>query len=397
MININNKKLDHLLDQFVEKGVPGCGLAVSYKGETIYTGYRGMSRLEDQKAFDENTILQIYSCTKNITAAAVMKLYEDGLILLNDPLEKYLPFYKNVKVRVVDGGNEVYVTPAVKPLRIKELLTMTSGIPYGGIGSMARVDLAAIKDPYKLSTMELAREIAKVPLEFEPGTHFLYGYSFEVLGALVEAVSGKSFEEYLKEKIFDPLEMTRTTFTLKRDMEKDLATMYEFDENGGRVMSRDIVVNKREGSDFKAELGGQGLLSTVNDMLNFITMYAMGGANKGHRILSRNTIDLIRENHLEGEALQDMKAVTRRSWPWYEGYGWGLGCRTLISKTQAGSNGSLGEFGWCGASGTYFLADPEKQLAIAYAHQLWPCSNNMQDYCHPRVRNVVYAMLDDLD
>lgn len=392
-----NKKLQRLLDQFVDAGVPGCGLAVSYKGRTVFTGYSGYARLEDKKAFDENTVFQIFSCTKNITATAVMQLYEDGLILLNDPVEKYLPFYKDVKVRTVDGGNEVYVTPAARPLRIKDLLTMTSGIPYGGVGTMAMADLAAIQEPYKLSTMDLAKAIAKVPLDFEPGTHFHYGYSFEILGALVEAVSGKSFGDYLKEHVFTPLNMSHTTFTLQKNMEKDLAAVYQFDGAGGVVRSEEVVVNKREGSDYQAELGGQGLLSTLDDMLSFATMLAMGGTHHNHHILGRNTIDLMRQNHLEGQALEDMKTVTRRSWPWYEGYGWGLSFRTLLSRTQAGSNGSVGEFGWCGASGTYLLADLDKQLAIAYAHQMWPCSNNMQDYCHPRVRNMVYAMLDELD
>ena len=396
MSNIDSKKIDRLLNRFIEEGVPGCGLAISYQGEIIYTGYKGMARLEDQKVFDRNTVLQIYSNTKNVTATAIMKLYEDGLILLNDPVEKYLPFYKGVKVRGTDGSNEIYTLPAARPLRIKELLTMTAGIPYAGFGTMAMRDLASIQGFFRMPTMDLAKEIAKIPLDFEPGSHFQYGYCFEILGALVEAVSGQKFGTYLKEQIFDPLGMQHTTFTLTKEMEKDLATVYELGSNGGCVASKEAVVHKREGSGFEGEPGGEGLLSTIEDLIRFITMYAMGGKYNGHRILSRNTIDLMRENHLEGTALADMQAVTRRSWPWYEGYGWGLGGRTLISKTQAGSNGSLGEFGWCGAAGTYLLADPEKQIAIAYGHQLWPSSNNRQEYCHPRIRNVVYAMLDDL-
>lgn len=394
---MNAKKLDRLLERFVEEGVPGCALSVSYRGETVYTGYIGVARLEDGKRIDENTVYQIYSNTKNITATAVMKLYEEGLLLLNDPVEKYLPFFRDVKVRVADGANETYIFPAKNPLRIKELLTMTAGIPYGGAGTMAMRDLEMVGDLYNRSTMELAKEIAKVPLDFEPGTHFHYGLCFEVLAAVVEAVSGKRFGEYLREVIFEPLEMHHTTFTLTKEMEKDLATVYEFDGKGGRIASREAVVLKREGNGFAGELGGQGLLSTIGDMIHFATMFAMGGKYKGNRILSRNTIDLMRMNHLEGTALADMQAITKRSWPWYEGYGWGLGCRTLLSKQQAGSNGSVGEFGWCGAAGTYLMADPEKQLAVAYAHQMWPCSNNRQEYCHPRVRNVVYGMLDELE
>ena len=161
-MSMNTKKLDRLLERFVEEGVPGCALAVSYRGETVYTGYSGMARLEDGKQFDENTIFQIYSNTKNITATAVMKLYEEGLLLLNDPVEKYLPFFQDVKVRVADGANETYVFTAVKPLRIKELLTMTAGIPYGGFGTMAMRDLETVRDCFGKSTMELAKEIAKV-------------------------------------------------------------------------------------------------------------------------------------------------------------------------------------------------------------------------------------------
>ena len=126
---MNTKKLDRLLERFVEEGVPGCALAVSYRGETVYTGYSGMARLEDGKQFDENTIFQIYSNTKNLTATAVMKLYEEGLLLLNDPVEKYLPFFQDVKVRVADGANETYVFTAVKPLNVYGIITSTvSGI-----------------------------------------------------------------------------------------------------------------------------------------------------------------------------------------------------------------------------------------------------------------------------
>jgi len=393
---MDTSRLDRLLERCVEEGVPGCALAISYRGEKIYTGYRGVARLEDGKPVDENTVYQIYSNTKNITAAAVMKLFEEGQILLNDPVEKYLPFFKDVKVRLADGANEMYVIPAKNPLRIKELLTMTAGITYAGFGTMAMRDMAQIRDLYKLSVMDLAKEIAKIPLDFEPGTHFHYGMCFEVLAALIEAVSGKRFSEYLKETFFDPLEMPHTTFTLTKEMEKNLATVYEFDGKGGRVPSRDAVVHNREDDDSEEELGGEGLLSTLEDMIHFITMFAMGGIYKGRRILSRSTIDLMRMNHLEGTALADLQDITKRSWPWYEGYGWGLGCRTLMSKQQAGSPGNVGEFGWCGAAGTYMMADPEKELAIAYAHQMWPCSNNRQEYCHPRVRNVAYAILDEL-
>lgn len=392
---MSTEKIDALLEQFISVGIPGCALAVSYKGKIIYQGYRGLARIEDGKEVDQNTVYQLFSNSKCVTATAVMKLYEQGKLLLNDPVENYLPFFKDVKVRTIDGSNEISVKRAENPLRVKDLLTMTAGIPFIGQGTMTMADYAKIEDPYKMTTMELAERIAGIPLDFEPGTHYHYGMTFEILGALVEAVSGKRFGEYLKEEIFEPLEMQATTFVLTRAMEKDLASVYEFEKNG--LVKSSFVPVLTEDNGYKGESGGVGLLSTIGDMINFATMWAMGGEYKGHRILSRNTIDLMRENHLEGTAMEDFKAITKKSWPWYEGYGWGLGCRTLMSKTQSGSNGSIGEFGWCGAAGTYILADPGKQLAIAYAHQLMPVAGNKQDYCHPRIRNAVYSMLDEWD
>ena len=387
------KILDELLDNFLSIGVPGCALSISYKGEVVYTGYRGVARIEDGKTVDENTICQIYSNSKNITAVAVMKLFEQGHILLNDSIEMYLPFFKNLKVRTIDGSNEIHIKPLMRPLRIKELLTMTAGIPYIGQGTMAMRSYAEIENPFKITTMELAEKIATIPLDFEPGKHFHYGMCFEILGALIEAVSGKRLGEYLAEEIFEPLEMSSTTFRLTQSMKKDLASIYELKD--GKLMKSTAVPKLTDENGFKGEAGGEGLLSTIGDMINFATMLAMGGKYRGRQILSRNTIDLMRENHLEGNAMEDFNAIVEQSWPWFEGYGWGLGCRTLINKAKAGSNGSLGEFGWCGAAGTYLLADPEKQLGIAYAHQLMPVVGNLQDYCHPRIRNVVYSMVDE--
>ena len=138
-------------------------------------------------------------------------------------------------------------------------------------------------------------------------------------------------------------------------------------------------------------------MSTLGDLIKFAGMWGSGGVWKGKRLLSRNTIDLMRKNHLSGQPLKDFELMSEQAYPWYRGYSWGLAGRTLVDCQKAGSNGSTGEFGWCGAFGPYILADPEKELGVVYTHQMSPVIGGMQDFCHPRVRNVVYSILDEFE
>lgn len=391
---MNTEYIDRLLESFVEKGVPGCSLGISYKGKVIYRGWAGNANIEDGKKVDKDTVFQIYSNTKSITTVALLRLYEQGAFLLNDRVDKYLPFFKDLKVRTTDGSGEINICPARNPLRIKNLLTMTAGIPYNGTGTMAEKDLDF--DRFGMSTMEVAKRIAEVPLDFEPGTHYHYGLTFEIVAALCEELSGKPFNEFIDEMVLEPLGMKDTTFILTDDVREKLAITYEWTGNGLEKTPSKSAVPKITCDGPKCYSGGEGILSTVDDLLTFATMLSMYGKHNGNRIISKSTIDLMRRNHLEGQVMEDFKAITAKSWPWFEGYGWGLGCRTHIDPVQSGSNSSIGEFGWCGAAGTAIYCDPEKELAVAYAHQLFPCSVNLQDYCHPRVRNVAYAMIDDL-
>ena len=385
-------RLDALLDSFLAEGVPGCALLVTLHGKPVYERCRGYARLEDQATVTKDTVFQLFSNTKNLTTTAVMKLYEQGRILLNDPVSRYLPFFADLHYQCYDGSGETRLKPVSHPVTIRELLTMTSGIPSPGRGSMTQYDYAEkIQNPYAMTTMELAERISSLPLEFDPGTHWHYGWGFEVLGALIEAVSGMSFGAFLKKEICDPLGMSSTTFLHTRDMADRTAATYLIQDR--KATKLNISPRMTEDNGNRCESGGGGLVSTLEDMSRFATMWAMGGIYQGTRILSRNTIDLIRENHLTGGPLADFREIARNTWPWYLGYGWGLGVRTLTDRAESGSNGSLGEFGWCGAGGTYLLADPERELGVMYMHQIFPVST--QGYFHPRIRNTVYAMLDE--
>lgn len=391
---IANERLNQLLQNFISAGIPGCGLAVSYKGKIVYTGYCGIAQIDNRKKVDENTVYRIMSCTKNFTATAIMKLYEEGRLLLNDPLENYLPFFKNIPYQTFSPANEKIICKTSRPVTIKDLLLMTSGIPYGGKGSFTANDyLEKIGNIYAPSTMELARMISEIPLQFDPGSHWQYGMGYDVLGAVVEVVTGKRFGEYLKEAIFEPLGMKNTGFICTKEMERNLAWPYNLTQGVPFRDETEPII--RENSELKAELGGAGLYSTLGDLIRFAGMLGQGGSWEGKRILSRNTVDLMRKNHLKGQPMEDFKLMAQEAYPWYEGYGWGLCGRTLIDCQEAGSNGSVGEFGWCGMYGTYIMADPQRELAVAYVQQTFPVIGGKQDYCHPRIRNVVYSLLDE--
>ena len=393
------ERLDRLLKQFVDNGVPGCGLAVCHKGRVVYTGYHGLASIEDSIEIDESTIYQIASCTKLVTAVAAMKLYEEGYFLLNDPLEYYLPCFKDMHYQYLDSSCEIIERPVTRPIILKDLLMMTSGIPYPGRGSLTADDynqkIGPLDKLTHLNLQELAQKISEIPLEFDPGTRWRYGFSYDVMSAVVEVITGRRFSEYLKEAVFGPIGMSHTTFSCANRMRQNLANTYEIvNEKPANVTPEPHITETNDG---RLEMGGGGLLSTLGDLAKFAGMLGSGGIWEGRRVLSRNTVDLMRRNHLRGQSLQDFQAMVKNAYPWYAGYGWGLAGRTMVDCQEAGSNGSPGEFGWCGAYGPYVLADPEKELGIAYTQQMSPVIGSMQDYCQPRIRNVVYALLDDLN
>lgn len=388
------ERLDNLLDHFVERGIPGCALAVSYKGEIVYKGYSGLARIEEDRPIDSTTIYKLASCTKTMTSTAAMRLFEEGRILLSDPVEDYLPFFSSMTFQTYDGSGEIKRFPVTRPVTIKDLLTMTSGIPYPGRGSLTAEDYKEkIGSMYNYPVRELAQKIAEIPLQFDPGTHWQYGFSYDVLAAVIEAVTGKTFAQYLREAVLDPLGMTHTTFVPQGEIEDNMAHVYRF------VDGKPVNISKPMSDDDKARMsggfGGGGLVSSLDDLVKFAGMWAQGGVWEGTRILGSATVDLMRKNHLTGQTFEDFKRMAKQSYPWYKGYSWGLAGRTCVCPEEAGSNGSVGEFGWCGAVGPYLLADPGRELGVAYAQQTAPVIGGKQDYTHPRVRNAVYALLDE--
>lgn len=394
---MNSKgKLDALLDRLVEAGVPGCGLSVSYCGKTVYTGYSGMANVEKKIPVSGKTVFDIQSATKCFTAVAVMKLLEEGKLLLDDPVEEYLPFFKDLTYKVTDASGEPIVHPISGPLTIRHLMTMTSGIPNPlGASFTAAEYRTKIGGRKNQSLMEMARKIAGIPLEFDPGTHWRYGFGFDVLAAVVESIAGKPFSEYLYETIMTPLGLNDTSFVVEGERAANLAALYLLGNGEAQDMKRTISAEENEA--MKGGFGGAGLYSTVGDLGKFAGMMANGGEWEGKRFLGRNTVLMMGKPQLSGQAQKDFELMAKQAYPWYKGYSWCLTGRTMVDCVAAGSNGSATEFGWCGGSGPYVMIDPTRRLGIAYMQHTAPVIGGMQGYCHPRIRNAVYAVMDEWD
>lgn len=382
-------KLHPLLKSFVEKGPAGCACSVTYQGKTVFEDYIGYADLETEKPILPDTIYRIYSNTKLITCVAALILYERGLFLLNDPLEEYLPEFKEPQVYRRNKNGDLSISPASRSIKVKDLFMMTSGITYPGEGNETERQVKITLDNFNkdkgsdyLDARTLSLMLSKVPLAFEPGTQWQYGFGHDILGALIEVVSGKSFGQFLKDEIFEPLEMKDTFFRIPEEKKGRLCSLYNRSEAGELTKNSIMDGNFQPGAKF--ESGGGGLLSTLGDYSRFAHMLANGGEVNGVKILGRKTIELMSTNHLQPEVMPYY------NWDFLQGYGYGLGVRVMIDPPLSGSNSSIGEFGWCGLAGTWVMIDPQEKLSAVYMQQMLP---NFEAYHHPRLRSVIYGSI----
>ncbi len=391
---MRKQRLDALLEQFVgmERGVAGCALNVSLKGKTVYEGFCGMADVESGRPIGPDTLYRLYSSGKVVTAVAMMMLLERGLYQLDDPIARYLPEFEDAQVAVRTGNNMQSLRPAGS-LTVKHFLTMTTGLTYGGNLSSTHDGVRRMFEEIDraggCSTREFSRMAARVPLLFEPGTSWNYGINLDVLGAFIEVVSGRSFQQFLEEELYRPLGMTDSVFFVSDAQRARLATMYTWNENGARVPN--ASEDYKYDASYRFESGGGGMISSLGDATRFAQMLSMGGTLDGVRILGRKTIDLMRRNHLSPDALEAFRAAHGNGWSFMAGYGYGLGVKTLLSVADSNCAGTEGEFSWAGAAGTLTLVDPSEELAIVYMQQQMP--GNREEVCHPRLRNVIYGLL----
>lgn len=389
----NFKNLERLLEEFSNSTVPGCACSVMKDGELIFEGYTGYADLEENTKVTSNSMFRQASTTKLFTYAIIAMLYEEGRFLLSDPISEYLPEYKSMMKYQKNDLGKVEIVPLENPITIKDAVTMSCGLPYCMvpdikskepiIAAMSKELMAISKD--RVPTLrEEVRAIANVPVLFEPGTHWLYGFGSEITGAIVEEITGKPLRKVFHERLIDPLGLKNTGTYISDDNKSRVVSNYtKYSEGKFSKLAKDSdFAFYKEVSPERARVN---LLSSATDFAIFMQMLAQGGTYKKERYLGRKTVDLLRTNYLNDTQLKDFTCT------YLAGYGYGLGFRTLMNKAAGNHNGSLGAFGWTGGSGIWVEADPLERVSISYMHNMRP---NEELYHHLRVRTVAYGCLD---
>ena len=356
-------RLDAVIQaQVDEKKIAGVVLYVARDGKEVrHRGY-GMSDIEAGKAMKTDAIFRIASMSKAVTSTAVMMLYEEGKLMLHDPVSKYIPEFKNSMVAVAapEGSAEKFVTvKAKRPIQIRDLLTHTAGLTYG-TGPAAELYKAAKLDTWYFANKDATigeeiKKLAALPLNGQPGETFQYGYSSDVLGYLVEVVSGMPLDKFFAERIFGPLKMVDSCFFLAPVKASRLAPVYGVEKGVlGRGDQGDYVTGPR-----KCFSGGAGLLATASDYGRLLQMFLNGGELDGVRLLSPKTVELMRSNHTGTKYANDTGAF-------------GLGFWVMQDLGFYGELGSVGSYGWGSAYFPQYLVDPKEKIVALMMTQLRP-------------------------
>ncbi len=375
--------LDRVMSQrYVDGGyLPGLVTQIYRKGELVHTGMAGHMDLERGKPMREDAIFRIYSMTKPITSVALMMLVEEGLIGLDDAVHTYIPSWKNLGVyasgvaTLLPGQPPAFLTtPPQRPMKVVDLVTHTSGLTYGFL-MRSSVDAAYRKakvndfqTPGGLETM--MQQLADMPLEFSPGTAWNYSVSIDVMGYLVEKLSGMSFGEFLRTRLFEPLGMTDTAFHCPPEKLDRFCSCYYPGEDS-RLKLQDDAGKSTYAVPPLLESGGGGLVSTTHDYMRFCRMMLHGGALDGVRILSPKTVALFSLNHLDGgRELAEMAPAGAFSESGYNGIGFSIGCGVNIDVARTRLPGTVGEYFWGGAASTAFWIDPKEELTVVFMTQV---------------------------
>lgn len=380
-------RIDPVLESYVADGrLAGAVTFIVRRGSVVHNKAFGFRDLEAREAMQPDSLFRIASQTKAIVSVAVLILQEEGKLLLADHVGKYLPEYLQTTVAVPDDADGYDVVPATRPITIRDLLTHTAGIGYGYSPAAAEWQAAGIQGWYFAHRDEPIREtvrrMAALPFVAQPGTRFVYGYNTDILGALIEEVSGQTLDAFLQENIFKPLAMVDTQFYVSQDKRERLAVVYSATVEGGIVRTPDDSAMVGQGAYVdgprQSFSGGAGLVATPRDYARFLQMMLNGGSLDGQRILSRNSVRLMTANHL-------------RDVEFRPGEGFGLGFAISTDVGARGVPGSLGEFSWGGAYHTVYWVDPVEELVVVYMTQLLP-ARGIDDAA--RLRALIYQAIE---
>jgi CubicO group peptidase (beta-lactamase class C family) len=385
----------HLERRYLDqKKIAGALTLVARRGRVAYLSPLGMMDLERGRPMREDTLFRIYSMTKPITSVALMTLYEHGHFRLEDPVYKFIPAWRNLAV--YQGGNHpVFITsPVQRPMTVRDLFTHTAGLTYGFM-ERTNVDRAyrRLGIGERTGTLrETIDKLAGLPLEFSPGTRWNYSVATDVLGHLVEVISGKAFDVFLKEELFEPLGMRDTAFWVPPEKLERFATNYSRGPDKA-LRIEDAPETSPYAKPATYLSGGGGLVSTAGDYLRFCQMLLGGGELDGARILGRKTIELMTQNHLPGG--QDIAALNvggQFSQVSYEGVGFGLGFSVTLDPARAQVVGSAGEYAWGGAASTAFWIDPAEDLIVIFMTQFMP--SGTFDF-RGQLKSIIYPAISD--
>jgi CubicO group peptidase (beta-lactamase class C family) len=386
------ERIDRHFARYVDEGeLPGWLIVVTRRGRVAHLSVCGHADVEAGRPVEVDTLWRIFSMTKPVTSVAAMMLFEEGAFDLTDPIARWLPEFTQPQVYVKGSALNPLTGPAIEPIRVWHLLTHTSGLTYGfhhahPVDAMYRAAGFEWGTPRGLDLAGCVGQWAQLPLVFQPGSEWNYSVSSDVLGRLVEIVSGQPLDEFFRQRIFAPLGMNDTSFGTESD---DLAALY-VPQPGTRKAFRHNEFNAIGRGRPDCLSGGGGLVSTAADYHRFTQFLLCRGELDGVRLLSSRTVALMTSNHLPGDA--DLEAFGRplfAEMP-FNGFGFGLGFSVLKDPIKAKTLSSAGEFAWGGAASTAFWVDPAEELTAMFFTQLLPSST------HPirqHLRQLVYQAL----
>ncbi len=382
-------------ERYIDSGAfPHAQLLIARDGEVAHFSSQGAAREGKKKAIDEGSLFRIASMTKPITSVAFMILLEESKVALDTPVHHVLPELKNVGVYNGGGAGVPFVTrPTDEPMRMVDLLRHTAGFTYS---FQNRSNIDAAHRELKLENWHggydldgFIAELGKLPLEFSPGTRWNYSVATDVLGLVVQRVSGMKLERFFEERIFKPLKMNDTFFTVPADKLDRLVDCYTFVPGKGRQMF-DRASDSMWATPFTFMSGGGGLVSSAHDYNRFCQMCLNGGELDGARIVGRKTIDLMTMNHLPGNADLSTMSTSLFSETQNAGTGFGLGFAVTIDVARSMMPGSVGEYYWGGMFSTAFFIDPVERLSMVFMTQLSP---SMLYPVRRELKTMIYSAL----
>lgn len=370
------------IDKLVANGVPEAQLIIRKDGKEVFRHVAGFSDAAKQRIARYDDLFWLFSMSKVYTMTATMRLVERGLIDLDEPIGTYLPEFKNLKVQ---NGDQVVDLKA--PLTLRYLMSMTGGFNYDFNRYPEMKELIKNKNA---STVEVVNAFAKQPLLFQPGSKYCYGFGHDIVAAVVEVVSGKRFRDFVKDELLDPIGITDMGFHPTAEQQSRIADKWrvEYREDGTKPITLGPKINWLRLTD-NYDSGGAGLFGNAQQYIKLVDALANGGvAENGYRVLNPETVDLMRTNQLQGDALKIYTGEYKRR----IGYGYGLGVRTAMDPKAIGTSLNCQEFGWDGAAGSYVMIDPVNHISLVYVEHIMNHSD-IYTVDHLKLRDMVYQCM----